>query len=213
VFVLVGAGCQVQPTLIQTDPAGAKILINNADVGASPLSHAFDFSETPNFVIVASKPGYFDNQITITKASKDVDDTHQVHISLMEDESLKATVTSEAANNWLRLQIDPAINYDTLWQKVVDAVTSRYPSLEMIDDKSGYLRSIFVMQKFKSPNGERQIRTRFVGNVASKEPLVYKLKIESEIHDGDQGDWHPYSRVLREDQQLIEEIQGRVGVK
>ena len=101
---------------------------------------------------------------------------------------------------------------DLVWQKLVDSVTSRYPSLEMIDNASGYMRSVYAVRKFKNPRSEFQVRTRFICSISSKDPLVYKLKIESETADVRQ-DWSPYSRVFKEDAQLVEELQSRLGVK
>jgi ATP-dependent phosphoenolpyruvate carboxykinase len=108
--------------------------------------------------------------------------------------------------------VDPSLSPEVVWQKVVDSVTSRYPSLEMLDAASGYMRSVYVNQKFKGPDGDYQVRTRFICSISSKTPLVYKMKIESEMSSAHQ-DWLPYDRVFKEDGQLIEEIQGRLGVK
>lgn len=93
----------------------------------------------------------------------------------------------------------------------MDSVTGRYPSLEMVDAASGYARSVYSMRRFKGPNGDIEVRTRFICSISSKTPLVYKMKIESDISAPHQG-WVPYDRVFNEDAELIEEIQSRLGV-
>ena len=210
--LLLAVGCAPTVTIIETEPAGAVVVVNGTELGPSPVSPVLDFEKNSKIVVLASKVGYFDEELTLAKEDKALE-TGKVLLTLLENESLKATVPSVAANNWLRLQTDPSLTFPVLWQKIVDAVTSRYPSLEMIEAGSGYLRSIYIIRKFKSRKGELQVRTRFVGNVTSMDPLLYKLKVESEARDSGDADWVPYPRIFREDEQLIEEIQGRVGIK
>lgn len=205
-------GCAASSTQIVSDPPGAQILINEAPSGSAPVSYTFDFSKTPNALVRAVKPGYFDEEVSLTSGdsgSKIKD--NQLLLAMDEDQSYKITTSSEAVNNWLRIQVDAALDKDAMWQKLVDAVTSRYPSLEMIDNNSGYLRSVYIARKFKSRHGEFEIRTRFVGSVASKSPLVYKIKVEAELRGGTE-DWKPFQRIFVEDQQLVEEIQARLGI-
>jgi hypothetical protein len=206
------AGCAATTTQINSDPAGAQILVNDTAVGAAPVTYEFDFSKSPTTVLKAVKPGYFDEELSLTShnASDKIKDG-QLLLSLDEDQSFKVTTSSDAVNNWLRIQVDTNLDKDAMWQKLVDAVTSRYPSLEMIDNNSGYLRSVYISRKFKSRDGEFEIRTRFVGSIASKSPLVYKIKVESELRGGTE-DWKPFQRIFVEDQQLVEEVQSRLGV-
>jgi hypothetical protein len=144
--------------------------------------------------------------------------------------AMQVTTTSEAANNWLRVQVEPSLVPDVVWQKLVDSVTGCYPSLEMVDATSGYMRSVYNVKKFGNPDpragGQFVVRTRFICSISSKSPLVYKMKIESEwtapqVVGGGlfapqqvvQQDWTPYDRVFKEDAQLVEELQSRLGVK
>jgi hypothetical protein len=187
------------------------IVINGVNTGTTPVHYKFDFSKTPTSVLAASKVGYINEQLVINKESSGIHD-NQLNVVLAEDEAYKVTTTSDAANNWLRVQVDASLAPDVVWQKIVDSVTSRYPSLEMIDAASGYMRSVYSIRKFKGPDGDFQVRTRFICSISSKTPLVYKMKIESEMSNSHQ-DWLPYDRVFKEDAQLVEEIQGRLGVK
>lgn len=131
-----------------------------------------------------------------------------------QQEVLQITTTSDAANNWLRVQVDPSLSPDVVWQKLMDSVTEDYPSLEMIDVASGYIRTVYTIRRFGQVGAkdEFQIRTRFVCTIASKTPLVYKIKIESEMSTPSQ-DWTPYDRIFKQDAQLCEELQSRLGVK
>jgi hypothetical protein len=125
------------------------------------------------------------------------------------------TTTSRATNTWLRVQIDPAISQDASWQKIVDAVTTGYDSLEQLDPLSGYLRSTAQQRRwdFGDRRGPFFVRTQFLGSLSSKEPLIYKMKIKAESRWGTIGDWQPYERVFGKDSDLIEELSNRLGLK
>jgi hypothetical protein len=133
----------------------------------------------------------------------------------LQQEALQVTTTSDAANNWLRVQVDPSLAPDVTWQKIVDSVTEDYPDLEMVDVASGYIRSVYTIRQFGEPGVKNgfQVRTRFVCSIASKSPLVYKIKIESEMSSPPYVDWRPYNRVFNQDAQLVEELESRLGVK
>lgn len=99
------------------------------------------------------------------------------------------------------------------WQKIVDSVTGRYSSIEQMDNSSGYIRSVAIARTFKHPvYGEYTIRTQFLGAVSSRNPLVYKMEILSQ-QSTSSGTWVPYDRVFKEDAQLLEELQARLGTK
>jgi hypothetical protein len=208
--VSVMTGCSTTKVMIISEPPGALIQANGANIGKAPVNYQLDFSKVPTVVVTASKTGYFNEQAVLDKNTPIPDG--QLKLFLAEDEAYNVTTISEAANNWLRIQIDSRLSPDTVWQKLVDSVTSRYPSLEMIDSLSGYMRSVYSVRKFKGGKGEFQVRTRFICSITSKEPLVYKMKIESEMSEARQ-DWVSYTRVFKEDAQLIEELQSRLSVK
>jgi len=205
------AGCAVPETSIVSKPAGATVMINGVTAGTTPIHRQFDFKRTPTFNLVASQTGYLNEELILTKESPGFQD-NQLNIVLTEDEAYKATIPSSADNNWLRVQVDASLPPDVAWQKIVDSVTSCYPSLEVIDSASGYMRSVYTPRRFKGPNGDIQVRTRFICSTSSKAPLTFKMKIESEMAVPHQN-WLPYDRIFKEDAQLIEEIQSRLGVK
>ncbi|MEK7469310.1 MAG: PEGA domain-containing protein [Planctomycetota bacterium] len=206
------AGCDsTRQITISSEPAGAFIQIDGQNAGNAPISQTFDFGSKYTFVIAGSMTGYFTEEYVLTKRSPAVR-TLEIRLVLAEDEAWKATTTSEATNAWLRIQVDTKLTPEAMWQKLIDAVTGAYSSLEQMDPSSGYIRSVATVRKFRSPKGQFSVRTRFTGSVAQKEPLLYKLKIEAEISTNG-GDWSPYSRVFKEDEALIEELQSRLGTK
>lgn len=133
----------------------------------------------------------------------------------LQKQVLQLTKNSDAANKWLRVQVDPSLAPDIAWQKLMDSVTSYYPDLEMIDVPSGYIRSVYTTRQFGQAGEKKsfQVRTRFVCTIASLTPLTYKIKIESEEAGPPYFNWTPFNRVFNQDQQVIEELQSRLGVK
>lgn len=100
-----------------------------------------------------------------------------------------------------------------MWQILVDAVTNRYSNIEQMDPSSGYIRSAPITKTYPNAlHGEYSIRTQFIGSIVSTDPLVYKMKIQSEYSDHP-NQWIPFNRIFTADQQLIEELQNRLGLK
>jgi hypothetical protein len=91
---------------------------------------------------------------------------------------------------------------------------SRYSNIEQFDASSGYIRSVLLTKIYKYPNrsGEYYVRTQFLGSMVTAQPLVYKIKIQSERSE-QPGQWLPFDRIFSGDQQLVEELQNRLGLK
>jgi hypothetical protein len=211
-MAITSMGCATQPTAITTDPSGAFIAVNGVGAGAAPLNYTFDFNKQPVYEVKASKTGYFDSNITLKPDGVGV--TNGVlNLALPRDEAFEQTTTTEATNRWLKVEIAGKMTQADAWQKIVDSVTGRYSSIEQMDNASGYLRSVAISRTFKHPvYGEYTIRTQFLGAVSSRDPLVYKMEILSQQSTA-AGTWVPYDRVFKEDAQLLEELQARLGTK
>jgi hypothetical protein len=207
-----GAGCATQPTTVTTDPSGAFIAVNGVGAGSAPMNYTFDFSKQPVYEVKASKTGYFDSDITLK--SDGVGVTNGVlNLALPRDEAYDQTTTTDATNRWLKVEVAGKMDQSDAWQKIVDSVTGRYSSIEQMDASSGYLRSVAIERTFKHPvYGEYSIRTQFIGAVSSRDPLIYKMQILSQ-QSTTAGTWVPYDRVFKEDAQLLEELQSRLGTR
>jgi hypothetical protein len=211
-IALAGVGCATPPTAITTDPSGAFLAVNGVGAGAAPLNYTFDFNKQPIYEVKASKTGYFDSVISLRPDGAGV--TNGVlSLALPRDEAFDQTTTTQATNRWLKVEVAGKMNQADAWQKIVDSVTGRYSSIEQMDNSSGYLRSVAISRAFKHPvYGEYTIRTQFLGAVSSRDPLVYKMEILAQQSTSN-GTWVPYDRVFKEDAQLLEELQARLGTK
>lgn len=211
-----GVGCvPSKRTLhITSDPMGVFVKANQKNLGLTPLQYEYDDALTPTFTISGEKEGYFSESVIVSPTSPYVLQG-QIRLALRENPIWRETVSSNATNVWLRVQIQQDITAEDVWQKIVDSVTTAFDSLEQLDPLSGYLRSASRERRWDigDPKGAFLVRTQFIGSLSSKDPLIYKLKIKSDFRWDSWREWQPYERVFKEDAELIEELGGRLGIK
>jgi hypothetical protein len=212
-----GAGCSSgppSPTKISTEPAGAAIFVDGTKVGDSPATYNLNFDNNhPSIEVKATKDTYVD---AVEKVSPGSDDykAGEIKFNLVVDQVLLGTVTSEAANHSLRVQVNPQMTRDAVWTDLVNFITGRYEGLEKLEEKSGYIESAPATHHFDHPYRKgATVRTQLQGNIASIDPLVYKLTIKSEIAYDDAPDkWEPYPRVMKEDDELVAKIRKAIEI-
>jgi hypothetical protein len=205
-------GCAAKPTAITAQPEGVFVSVNGQGVGNAPTNYTFDFGQRPSYVLKGTKTGFFDAELNVTPDASGLKEG-RINLALQPDPAYRETTVTEANNKWLRIQVSPDVKPDSVWQKMIDTVTGRYVNLEQLDNASGYLRSVSVSKTYKHPvRGAFSIRTQFLAAIAQKEPLVYKVRIQSDISEAP-GQWSPYDRVFTEDAQMLEELQSRLGLK
>jgi hypothetical protein len=206
------AGCGSPSMTILSNPDGATVLVNGEPIGTTPLKHSFDYSQRTYYDVVVRKPGYLDMSQQLI-GDTELAGRERLNFDLPVDPAYKETTSSQAANQWLRVQISDRLMRDAMWQTLVDSVTSRYSNLEQMDASSGYIRSVPLTRTYRHPvRGDYTIRTQFLGSIVSTQPLVYKYKIQSEYSDHP-GQWAPFDRIFGGDEQLVEELQNRLGLK
>lgn len=138
-----------------------------------------------------------------------------VELVLQEDEAYRMTTESEATNRWVRVQVNPELSRDQVWQRVIDSTTTSYDSIEQMDQTAGYIQTTPKIRMFQLGNrGNFRIRTYMVGSIASTEPLTYRFQIRSQIRPegASEHTWQDYGRIFHEDAQLVQELQMRIGL-
>ena len=162
----------------------------------------------PKYVIKAEKSGYFAEEKPVVNYEH-LFKTGRFRLVLEKSPMWWATSESPATNQWINLIINPEISPMEMWQRVVDAVTKRFPELKEYDYNSGYLVTQFKKKSFKTSRGTFLLRAKFIATVMETNPLTYRMKLVSEWSDQEELKWHPYPRVFVEDAQLIEELMER----
>jgi hypothetical protein len=214
IFVTSMVGCATvppPPMTITTDPPGAEVFVNDQLAGISPFVYEFNFEAVENQLVVARKEGYFTETLEVDATMVEAMQ-YNVILTMVESPMWHATTTSRATNDWLMVIVNPDISRREIWQRMIDAVTKRFPELEEFDVNSGYIKSVVKGRRFPTPRGEFRLRSRFVAAVANEDPLTYKIKVISEWTDKGVA-WHKYDRVFHEDDQLINELVDRFGYK
>ena len=210
------AGCSspAKPTMLSTDPQGAKLQVNGRDLGNAPTTYTFDFNDAKSYELTAVQPGYYDARMEVTPDTADIR-SGLLKVALAPDTSFSATVPCEAANQWVLVQADPKLAKDVVWQRLVSVVTDRYTHLALLDNISGHLESATYSREFPHPtNKSVTVRTQLVAAISSQQPLVYKVKVVSQSSYGSAPDkWTDFPRVFPEDADLINKIRAQVGVQ
>lgn len=205
IFVIALAGCVKNVTVVPTDKNGstvedARILINGTPTGQGATAITV---KDPVTVTVDAKPRYYSETFQVGKQSPS-----PLKVMLREDEIYAATVedTNKIINQWLTLNISPKASKDALWWSVVvNAISTQDFEMELMDQKSGFIRTAWKQRGF----GKRALRRRFVGNVVSQSPLQWRVKYHVEISEDGGANWKGFDRGIKEELDAIQEIRGR----
>jgi hypothetical protein len=213
----VGVGCcSPKQAIISTDPGGAKLSVNGKDIGAADKSYQFDFChDVKQYDVTATQDGYFDATAVVKDDSPGLNDKF-IKLTLVADQAHATTeVPTDPANQWAIIQASPGLTKDVVWQKMVSVVTDRFTHLTVLDATSGHLESATHQKEFPNPSqGSMTIRTQLVASISSEQPLVYKVKLVSQVGYGASPDkWTDYPRVYKEEAKLIDSIRDQIGVR
>ncbi|MGD0540643.1 MAG: PEGA domain-containing protein [Tepidisphaeraceae bacterium] len=202
-------GCASADKSITSDPPGAAVTINDDLIGTTPATYNFDFNRRTRYDVTVSKDGYISGSTAVYSDTAQANE-QELHFGLEKDPSWDDTYECPAARNSLTIQVLPQFDQQAAWQRLVDAVTSRHSDIAKMDAASGYLATAPITRSYKS--GEVTIRTTFYANIIADKTISLRFKIESERCEAN-GTFVPWHRVFKEDVQLVEELQDRLGVK
>jgi hypothetical protein len=209
--VLLAFGCASPQKTIMSEPPGASVTVNGDPAGLTPLKYNFDFSQRIKYDVVVGKDGFLSGE-QVVYSDTAMAQQAVLAFQLAHDPSWEDTAESDLANSWLRIEINPTFARSTVWQRLFDSVTTRYPSMDQMDKDAGYIKTHPISKTYKVNGEEFTIRTSFVATIATPDPLVYKFEIVSERSAGN-DQWVPWHRIFNEDQKLIDELQDRLSAK
>jgi len=172
------------------------------------ISVQVKINSEPKYKITAMKDGYFHEVKSIIDYDQLLE-SGTFYIVLPENPLWVATTTSNATNQWVNLIVSQEISDADMWQRIVDAVTKRFQDLKQHDYASGYLATVPKIKSFNTDRGTLLLRSKFVATVMERDPLTYRLKIISEGSSDSGIKWGSYSRVFKEDAELVKELMSR----
>lgn len=162
----------------------------------------------PKYIVYASKEGYFSEKKPITDFDQ-ISKTRKFEVRLEKSPLWWDTTTSNASNQWVNLIVNSDISDVDMWQRVVDAVTKRFPELKEYDFTSGYLVTVPKTKIYKTSRGPFLLQSKFIATVMERDPLTYRLKLISQWSNREGNKWSPYPRVFKEDAALVKELMSR----
>lgn len=213
IFAILLAGCGPKMTMdteIRTNPPGASVTINGLEKPyPTPFSHTFDFAAAQEYRLLINKEGFFEEEYLVNKTNPGLKDG-EININLTPSPLWEATTFSPATNNWIQVLVGPDIDAKAAWQIMIDAVIKRSSNIKELNYESGYLQTKYTVKKFETKNGEFLLRCQLIATLVSSEPLIYRIKDVAEW-SGNGVQWHPYNRIFTEHNDMITEIQDRLG--
>jgi len=202
VLALAVSGCikrvTVVPVSTDRQPLDATVSVNGRPAGAGATEIEV---RQPVTIEVDGRPRYSAVTFTITKQTQSV-----IEVPLEEDVLWAMTVedTNQVVNRWLTLNVAAAATEnDEWWAAVINALSGRDFELELMDPRSGFIRTAWKQATY----GPVSVRRRFVGNTVSQSPLSWRIKYEVQVRGG--PSWVGYDRAFRDDLDALDEIRSR----
>jgi hypothetical protein len=187
--------------------AGAKIYVNGTMIGANPYEIKVPAYSTVN--VKVEKVGYITEERNFVN-----DDSHTVpkseFIKMEVDDAYENSFTADIANH--DNDIKTNLKEDDAWKLINRIITNSFDVIQVTDKATGYMCTAWVVKNFKSAT----IRTRLIIKTGNSDPLVYKAKLVSEkgpagISANQDENFKPWDRVLRTFENVIPELQSRLG--
>ncbi|MBK6821140.1 MAG: hypothetical protein IPL09_06450 [Bacteroidetes bacterium] len=131
-------------------------------------------------------------------------------VKLEVDDAYENSFTTDLANRDIDLKTEK--NEEEAWKLINRIVASQFDVIEVTDKTTGYLRTAWIVKKFKSAT----IRTRLIIKSGNSSNLAFKVKLVSEIgsvnaSSRDDESFKSWDRLLRSFENIIQELQSRLG--
>lgn len=200
------AGVRDKRLTINTEN-GAKIYVNGKLIAPTTAEFVVEAYTTAN--VKVEKPGF------VTEERNYINDgNHEIpraeFIKLDVDEAWENSSSSDVANH--DIDIKTNLKEDDAWKLISRIITGNFDVIEVTDKATGYMRTSWVVKTFKNAT----VRTRLIIKTGSSDPLIYKAKLVSEIGRvgataGQDESFKPWDRVLRSYENMIPDLQSRLG--
>ncbi len=197
---------------IGTSESDAKIYVNGNYIAAG--SCKVKINEKDCETVRIEKTGYLEEERKYCYQVKGFQKPPSSdYFTLLKDESYDASVKTDIANVDFNISVNPKLKEDEAWKIINQEVTSYFDEIVSSSKETGYLITTWKVQAFP----KRTIRTRIVIKSGGTSPLVYKIKICSEISLGEgvsvKSDerFKEWDRVLRKYESVISEFKSKLN--
>lgn len=145
--------------------------------------------------------------------NKTVDIPRRDFIELELDEAWQNSVTTDIANRGINIPTNPKMSEEDVWITLNQVVLDPYfDVIETSDQKTGYLRTAWSLDKFNY----RLCRTRLIVKYVGQNPLTYKVELQSEwapsyVKSSEDENFIKWERVLRKYDAIIDDLRSRLS--
>ena len=197
-------------------PEGSSISINGKKVGTG--EYALKLQEGSFARVMVEKSGFIPYVTTLYNTETDAATPAFLTIEegtavFPKDESFKSSSETDMANRDFVLQVPTTMDDLNAWQLISSVVQTHFDILEQIDRETGYLRTAWTYKRYVN----RTVRTRAILKMNNRDPLSYRLKIQSQecsepgkLDSRDDDDYSDWTRVLNVYNTVISEAQSRL---
>ena len=211
VLLLIGllSSCSSSKKVKIASLSGSRIFVDGREVANG--STKIKVPKRSVVTVHVAKTGFITAQRNYQN-SKTVDLPKSEYIKLEVDDAFENSISTDIANRDIEIRTNPKKSEDQIWLLLNRVVLDYFDVLETADQKTGYLRTAWTLNKFKSSS----IRSRFIVKYANDNPLTYKVKLMSESAppltsvkaDEYYKEW---DRILRNYESIIDDLRSRLA--
>jgi hypothetical protein len=185
----------------------AKIYVDGKLVSTGTTKLVLPDNSTIN--VRVEKVGYITEERNyINNGKNEIPSTDYIKLDV--DDAFENSFTTDLANRDIDLKTEK--NEEEAWKLINRIVASQFDVIEVTDKTTGYLRTAWIVKKFKSAT----VRTRLIIKSGNSVNLSYKVKVVSELGPNtassrDDESFKSWDRLLRSFENTIQELQSRLA--
>lgn len=161
-------------------PDDAIIFIDGKEVGKG--SHTVKIPEGKATQVLIKRVSYVTEKYELYNKA-DMQAPEPVYsVQLKTDEAYQQSEESQVANQNFTIEVSSTMPEATAWKLLTSIIQAKFDEIESIDASTSYLRTNWVGTPFNVKSSfPSTVRTRVIITSASRAPLKYNIKIQSEI--------------------------------
>jgi hypothetical protein len=132
---------------------------------------------------------------------------------MKKDDAIEASLKTDQANIDFSIKVNEKYSLKDSWRLLTQVITDYFDAIEISDQETSYLRTAWTVQSYS----QNTIRSRAIIKLGNVSPYTIKIKLVSEYlgetSTSPKSDekFREWDRILRRYQNLISDIQTRVG--
>ena len=206
IVLLTGCGGGSTKKIMLSTASDAKIIVDGKQVAVGSTKLVIPYRSELNVKI--EKTGYITEERTYVNSSRS-ELPKKEFVKLSIDDAIENSFTTDVSNR--DIDIKTTRNEEETWKLMSQIISNHFDIIEVTDRNTGYMRTAWVTKTFNAAT----IRTRLVIKLGNSNPLIYKVKILSEIAKPNTSakqdeSFRAWDRLLRVYEPVVSELQSRL---